>query len=113
MAIAQKAEIEDFLEGSYVSSFDDGESRVYEFDKSKIQIVNKADFNGNPSRVLRYVVRNVDHESPTWKNWDVSRMHRNIYKELMEGNGGKGWTIMKVTRRGTMKNTQYLVEGIQ
>src|SRR5690349_11853990 len=113
MAMAQKAEIEDFLEGSYVSSFADNEERVYEFDKSKIEVVSKADFNGNPSKVLRYVVRNVESESPTWKYWDVSRMHRNIYRELMAGNGGKGWTVMKIRRRGTMKSTQYIVEGVQ
>lgn len=53
-------EIVDFLWGNFVKSFEDGETRVYEFDKDKISIESKNDFNGNPTRVLRYVVRNVD-----------------------------------------------------
>jgi hypothetical protein len=48
-------EIADFLWGNFVKSFEDGETRVYEFDKDKISIESKNDFNGNPTRV-----RNVD-----------------------------------------------------
>ena len=109
----QSAEINDFLEGDFVRSFGDGEERIYEFDKNKIEVVNKPDFNGNPARVLRYHVRDVNSMANTFKMWDVSRMHRNIYKELMEGNGGKGWKVMKVRREGLMKKTTYHCEGVQ
>ena len=110
---AQNAAINDFLAGDFVKSFTDGETRIYEFDVSKTEVVNKPDYNGNPTRALRYHVRDVNSMASTWKNWDVSRMHRNIYHELTEGNGGKGWTVMKIRREGTMKNTKYHCEGVQ
>jgi hypothetical protein len=110
---AQRAEIEDFLSGNYVKAFDDGETRVYEFDRDNISIESKNDFNGNPTRVLRYRVRDVESVASSWKAWDLSRAHSNIYKELMEGNGGKGWKVMKITREGLNKRTTYKPEGVQ
>jgi hypothetical protein len=111
--IEKLSEIEDFLSGNFVKSFTDGECRIYEFDKEKITIESKNDFNGNPTRVLRYHVLDIESMSSTWKIWDLSRAHANVYKELMKGNGGKGWTVMKITRIGLNKKTTYKVEGVR
>jgi hypothetical protein len=42
-------EIEEFIEGDYIT-IKGGESRVLEFDISKMKLVDKTDFNGNPVR---------------------------------------------------------------
>jgi hypothetical protein len=60
MATMEEAEIEDFLEGSFVNSFEDGETRVYEFDVTQCKVVSKNDFNGKPTKALRYVVRDPE-----------------------------------------------------
>lgn len=107
-----RAEIDDFLSGDYIKSFQDGESRVYEFDVDATTIAPKNDFNGNPTRVLRFKVRDVESMTQTWKSWDLSRAHGNIYKELTQGNDGKGWKVMKITREGLNKRTTYKAHGV-
>ena len=110
----EDAKIRDFLEGQFVKSFEDRETRVYQFDKEKVQLVDKIDFNNKPTKAVRYVVR--DPESAlrdNWKFWDLSRMHRNVFDELRDGNNGKGWTVMEITREGLNKNTRYRVKGIR
>ena len=113
MATMDEAEIEDFLEGSFVKSFEEGKTRVYEFDASQCRVVPKPDFNDKPTKVLRYVVRDPESMVQSWKFWDLSRAHGNVYHELKNGNNGNGWTIMEVTREGLNKNTRYKVRGIK
>jgi hypothetical protein len=113
VAAQNAAEINDFLAGDFVKSFTDGETRIYEFDVNRTEVVSKNDYNGQPTKALRYHVRDVNSMAQSWKVWDLSRMHRNIYKELTEGNNGKGWKVMKITRDGLMRNTKYLCEGVQ
>jgi hypothetical protein len=67
MAIMDEAEIEDFFEGRFVRSFGDGETRVYEFDLPQCKVVPKNDFNGKPTKVLRYVVRDPESMVQSWK----------------------------------------------
>jgi hypothetical protein len=50
MGTMDEAEIEDFLEGSFVKSFENRETIIYEFDMTHCRIVPKNDFNGNPPR---------------------------------------------------------------
>jgi hypothetical protein len=113
MATMDEAEIQDFLEGSFVKSFRDGETRIYEFDKTQCKVVPKNDFNGKPTKVLRYVVRDPESMAQSWKFWDLSRAHANVYHELMNGNNGKGWSIMEIIREGLNKNTKYKARGIK
>lgn len=113
MATMDEAEIEDFLEGSFVKSFEERETRAYEFDVTQCKVVSKNDFNGKPTKVLRYVVRDPESMVQSWKFWDLSRAHSNVYQELKHGNNDKGWTIMEVTREGLNKNTKYKVRGIK
>jgi hypothetical protein len=113
LATTNEAEIEDFLEGSFVRSFEDGETRRYEFDVTQCKVVSKNDFNGKPTKVLRYAVRDPESTVQTWKLWDVSRAHANVYRELKFGNKGKGWTVMEITREGLNNNTKYKPRGIR
>jgi hypothetical protein len=46
--IYENKELEDFIEGEYVT-IRDGESRVLEFIKNKTKLVDKTDFNGKPT----------------------------------------------------------------
>lgn len=115
MSAQNAAEIEDFLSGNYVKAFEDGETRTFEFDRNDISVESKNDFNGNPTRVLRYRVRDVNSpmaNTNSWKMWDLSRAHANIYKELTTGNDGKGWKVMKITRERVNKRTTYKPEGV-
>jgi len=43
----------------------------------------------------------------------LSRVYKNVYYEYKNGNNGKGWTVMQLTRRGQQKNTRYEVKGIR
>jgi len=113
MASVEEAEIEDFLEGSFVKSFADGETRIYEFDKTQCKVVFQNDFNGKPTKVLRYDVRDPESVVQSWKFWDLSRAHADVYHELKNGNNGIGWTIMEITREGLNKNTKYKAKGIR
>jgi hypothetical protein len=113
MATMNEAEIEDFFEGRFVRSFGDGETRVYGFDVTQCKVVSKNDFNGKPTKVLRYVVRNPESKVQGWKFWDLSRAHANVYHELKHGNDGKGWTVMEITREGLGMNTKYKPRGIR
>ena len=113
MATIEEVEIEDFLEGSFVKIFENGETRVYEFDVAQCKVVSKTSFDGKPTKVLRYVVRDPESMVQTWKFWDLPRAHKNVYYELRHGNNGKGWTVMEVTREGLNKNTRYKVKGIR
>lgn len=113
MATIEEGEIEDFLEGPFVKTFENGETRVYEFDVAQCKVVSKNDFNDKPTKVLRYVVRDPESMVQSWKFWDLSRAHANVYHELRHGNNGKGWTVMEVTRDGLNKNTRYKVKGIR
>ena len=110
MATKVESEIEDFLGGSYVKGFEDGETRTYEFDIDQCRVVDKNDFNGKPGKAL---VRNPESETSSWKFWEVPRVHRNVYDELKFGNNGKSWTIAEVTRNGLNRNTRYKVRGIK
>lgn|SRR6476469_1544187 len=112
MSDKQMDMIDDFLEGKYVKPFEDGETRVYEFNIDATDVVDKNDYSGNPVQVLRFEVRNVDSTISNWKIWDLSRVHGGIYKELMNGNGGKGWRVMEITRHGLQKNTRYIAKGV-
>lgn len=87
-------EIDDFHQGSFIPPFKDGETRVLEFDVSQCKVVDKKDFNGNPIKVLRYAVRDPMSTVKSWKFWDLTRKHRNVYAELKHGNNGKGYTEM-------------------
>ena len=113
MATIEEVEIEDFLEGSFVKTFENGETRTYEFDVAQCKVVSKTSFDGKPIKVLRYVVRDPKSMVQSWKFWDLSRAHANVYHELRHGNNGKGWTVMEVTRDGLNKNTRYKVNGIK
>jgi len=113
MATSNEAEIEDFLEGAFVRTFGDGETRRYEFDLTQCKVEPKNDFNGKPTRVLRCVVRDPKSTIQGWKFWDLSRTHGNVWNELRHGNGGKGWTVMEITRRGLGMNTKHEVKGIR
>jgi hypothetical protein len=107
-------EIEDFFGGDYVRSFEDGETRVYEFDVPRWKVETKPGYNGGPTtRVLRCVVRDPKSAIRGWKYWDLSRTHGNVWRELKYGNNGKGWTVMEITRQGTGMNTRYVPKGIR
>jgi hypothetical protein len=106
-------EIKDFFEGDFVRSFGDGETRVYEFDVPRCKVETKPGYNGEPTRVLRYAVRDPKSTIQRWKFWDLSRTHGNVYRELKHGNNGKGWTVMEITRRGRGMNTKYEGKGIR
>jgi hypothetical protein len=109
----EREEIEDFLSGNYVKAFEDGETRVFEFDRNGITLESKNDFNGNPTKVIRYKVRDVNSMvANSWKMWDLSRAHGHIYRELTSGNGGKGWSVMEITREGLNKRTTYKAKGV-
>jgi hypothetical protein len=97
MATTEEVEIEDFLEGSFVKTFENGETRVYEFDITQCKVVSKNGFDGKQTKVLRYIVRNPKSTVQSWKYWDLSRAHANVYQELRHGNNGKEWTVMEVT----------------
>ena len=113
MTTSNEDEIKDFLEGPFVRTFGDGETRRYEFDVTKCKVESKNDFNGKPTKVLRYVVRDPESTVQGWKFWDLSRAHANVYRELRHGNKGKGWTVMEITREGLNKNTTYNPRGIR
>jgi hypothetical protein len=113
MATIEEVEIEDFLEGSFVKTFENGETRVYEFDVAQCKVVSKTSFDGKPTKVLRYVVRDPKSMVQSWKFWDLSRAHQNVYHELKLGNNGKGWIVMEVTRDGLNKNPRYRVKGVR
>jgi hypothetical protein len=49
-------EIEEFIEGDYIS-IEEGESRTFEFDINKIQLVVKIDFNGRPTKRVQLTVK--------------------------------------------------------
>lgn len=106
-------EIKDFLQGDFVSSFGDGETRVYEIDVTRCKVVPKRGYNGEPTKVLRYSVRDPKSTIQDWKFWDLSRTHGNVYRELKYGNNGKSWTVMEITRRGLAMNTKYEAKGIR
>jgi hypothetical protein len=105
LATINDAEIEDFLEGDYVRSFGDGETRVYEFDVTRCKIVPKPDYNGKPTKVLRYALRDPKSTVQGWKFWDLSRKHANVYRELKHGNNGKGWTVMEQVWNKSLKKS--------
>jgi hypothetical protein len=105
MATIEEVEIEDFLEGSFVKTFENEETRVYEFDVAQCKIVSENGFDGKLTKVLRYVVRDPESMVKSWKFWDLSRAHANVYHELKHGNNGEGWTVLEVTRDGLHKNT--------
>ena len=46
MATIEEVEIEDFLEGSFVKTFENGETRVYQFDVAQCKVVSKNGFDG-------------------------------------------------------------------
>lgn len=82
MATIEEVEIEDFLEGLFIKTFEDGETRVYDFYVAQCKVVSKNDFNGKPTRVLRYVIRDPESMVQSWKFWDLSSAHPNVYREL-------------------------------
>lgn len=111
--MANEDNIDDFLEGPFLSPFKDGETRELEFDVSQSKVVDKKDFNGEPIQVLRLVVRVANSKYQSWKYWDLSRKHANVYRELKHGNQGKGWTVMQITRQGLYLNTRYMPKGVK
>lgn len=60
-----------------------------------------------------FVVRDPESMVQSWKFWDLSRKHVNVYRELRHGNKGNGWTIMEITREGVGVNTKYKPRGIR
>lgn len=60
MATIEEVEIEDFLEGSFAKTFENGETRVYEFDVAQCEAISRNGFDGKPTKVLRYVVRDPE-----------------------------------------------------
>jgi hypothetical protein len=99
------------VRSSFVKIFEIGETRVYEFDVAQCKVVSKTSYDGKPINVLRYAVQDPESMIQSWKFWDLSRAHANVYHELKHGNNGKGWTVMEVTREGLNKNTWYKVKG--
>ena len=107
-SIYENKELEDFIEGEYVN-IRDGESRVLEFVKGKEKIVDKTDFNGNPTKRVQFLV--VDPQDPqrNEKKFELSRKHvRKIYNELK-----KDKTVLEIYRSGTGKDTQYIPKAIR
>jgi hypothetical protein len=78
--------VEDFLEGTYIN-IKDGESRTLEFDLNKVAVIEKQDFNGNPTRKVEFLVtdpnRGPDQQE---KKLQLSRKHAyKVHKELKAG----------------------------
>ena len=100
-------EIEEFIEGDYIS-IKEGESRVLEFDMSKMKLVDKTDFNGNPVRKVQFLVIDPQDEQQREKKFELSKKHvPKIYNELK-----KGKTVLEVFRTGLGKQTEYHVKAI-
>jgi hypothetical protein len=108
-----KKDIDDFLSPPFVPSFKDGETREYEF--GDVSIVDKKDFNKNLTKALRFLVRDPKSTVQSWKFFDLisKRQSRKVWNELKNGNNGKGWTVMEITRHGTGMDTDYIPKGIR
>lgn len=78
MTSIEEIEIRDFLEGSFVKTFENGETRVYEFDVAQCKVVSKTSYDDKPIKVLRYAVRDPESMIQSWKSWDFSRAHQNV-----------------------------------
>jgi hypothetical protein len=77
----QNKEIEEFIEGDYIS-IKEGESRVLEFDISKMKLVDKTDFNGNPAKKVQFIVVNPEDPQRREKKFELSKKHvPKIYNE--------------------------------
>lgn len=76
MATIEEVEIEDFLEGSFVKTFENGETRVYQFDVAQCKVVSKNGFDGKLMKVLRYVVRDPESMVQS-KNLNIISLHAN------------------------------------
>lgn len=105
---AVEKEIEDFMAGSYVPSFEVRETRIYEFDKTKTCVVDATDFDGKPCKKIQYMVRNAQEPDSSWKKWRLNRKHRDVWDELK-----KGYKVLSIRREGTAKKTVYIVKGIR
>jgi hypothetical protein len=101
-------EIEEFIEGDYIS-IKEGESRVLEFDISKMKLVDKTDFNGNPAKKVQFLVTNPEDPQRREKKFELSKKHvPKIYNELK-----KGKTVLEIFRTGQGKQTEYHVKAIR
>ena len=101
-------EIEEFIEGDYIT-IKEGESRVLEFDISKMKLVDKTDFNGNPVKKVQFIVINPEDPQRREKKFELSKKHvPKIYNELK-----KGKTVLEIFRTGLGKQTEYHVKAIR
>src|ERR671930_1274947 len=108
MSRQQWNELEDFIEGDYIS-IKEGESRVMDFDINKVQLVEKTDFNGNPTKKVQFIVTNHGDPAKREKKFEVSRKHAaKIYNELKKGN-----IVLEIFRTGQEKQTEYHVKAIR
>jgi hypothetical protein len=107
-ATYENRELEDFIEGEYIS-IRDGGSRVIEFVKGKEKLVDKTDFNGRPTKKVQFIVIDPDDPEQKEKKFELSRKHvAKIYNELK-----KGYSVLEIYRSGTGKETQYIPKGIK
>lgn len=98
-------ELEDFLEGSYVS-MKDGDRRVLEF-RTKGTVVEKPGFDGKTVEKVQFVVANPGNLRQ--KKLELARTHaKGVYSELQ-----KGFSVLELQRTGSASDTRYNVKGIR
>jgi len=104
----ENKEIEAFIESEYIS-IRDGESRVLEFLTGREKVVDRTDFNGNPTKKVQYIA--IDPQDPEQKErkFELSKKHvRKIHNELR-----KGYSVLDVFRTGQGSQTDYHVKAIR
>ena len=88
-------EIEEFIESEYIN-IRDSESRTLEFLRNKEKIVEKPDFNGNPTKKVQFIVVNPEDAERKERKLELSRKHvRKIYNELR-----RGYSVLEILRTG-------------
>ena len=106
--------IEDFLEGDFLPTFKDGETRTLEFVKFEYDDAMRG-YDGKPTRGVRFYVKDLQSPVKSIKKWEVKsrKQLRAIFYELKRGNEGKGWTVMQVTRKGLGADTIFDPKGVR
>jgi hypothetical protein len=75
---------------------------------SKMKLVDKTDFNGNPVKKVQFLVIDPQDEQQREKKFELSKKHvAKIYNEVK-----KGKTVLEIFRAGLGKQTEYHVKAI-
>jgi hypothetical protein len=106
-SIFENQELEEFLEGDYVS-IREGQKRCLQFFPDKTQIVDK-EYQGTLTKKVRFICIDLNQSDRREKYFDLARKHATkMWNEHLK----KGNTVLEVLRIGQGQQTQYICTPI-